>query len=527
MKKIKGVLVVLMALSFLSVCRSELKEAEGTAGEVERIEGEIEKEKVAPARLAPMTGERVIGTEHVRQPAVSGRFYPARAKELERKVRGFLGQVQPVELNGELIALIVPHAGFVFSGQVAAYSYKHLEGKEFDTIILIGDSHRMRFPGISIGNFSAYRTPLGDVPVDKTLAERLINEHEIINFHPRAHKEEHSLEVQLPFLQTVLEDFKIVPIIMGERSLETCKVLADALLEHTRDKNVLFIASTDLSHFHSYNEAIEIDKRTIAAMEKLEGRLLFQGLKDKKYELCGGAAVVVTTLVAEKLGAEKAQLLKYANSGDVPLGDKSRVVGYAAMAITTQPGSGGIEAYEPLSGPAQKLLLKLARQAIRGYAVTGATPKFELQDYAVLKEKRGVFVTIYKDGKLRGCIGTHESDKPLSQLVPQMAIAAAFFDRRFPKLKEEEIGDIKIELSVYLSGLVKIDDVNQYQVGRHGIILRKGRREATFLPKVPREQGWDREETLEQLGRKAGLAPGGWRDKGVEFYIYSTQVFGE
>ncbi len=465
--------------------------------------------------------------EEVRQPAVAGSFYPASVPELRRMVKGFLEQVQPVELDGELVALVVPHAGFVFSGQVAAHSYKQLEGRDFDTIILIGDSHRMKFPGASIGNYSAYRTPLGDVSVDRTLVKKLIKENEKIGFHPQAHKKEHSLEVQLPFLQTVLGDFKIVPIIMGERNLQTCKILADALLKHTKDRNVLFIASTDLSHFHPYQEAVEIDKKTISAMEKLDGDLLFKGLQRNEYELCGGAATVVTMLVAEKLGANKVKLLKYANSGDVPFGDKSRVVGYAAMAITSLAGSQGIETYEPLSKEAQKILLKLARQAIQGYAVTSATPKIEPGNYTVLNERRGIFVTIYKDGKLRGCIGVHESELPLYKQVAKTAIDAAFFDRRFPKLRPEEIEDIKIELSVYLSPLVKIDNVSQYEVGKHGIIMRKGRRGATFLPHVPLEQGWDRKETLEQLCRKAGLAPGAWRDKDMEFYIYSTQVFGE
>jgi AmmeMemoRadiSam system protein B/AmmeMemoRadiSam system protein A len=470
---------------------------------------------------------RVAGAENVRQPAVSGSFYPARPPELREMVKGFLGQVTEKGLAGELIALIVPHAGFVFSGQVAAHSYKQLEERDFDTIILIGDSHRVRFSGVSVGNYSAYRTPLGDVAIDKDLVEKLIKESERINFHPRAHEGEHSLEVQLPFLQTVFKDFKLVPIIMGERNFETCEILADALIKQTKGKNVLFIASTDLSHFHPYNKAVEIDKRAISAMGKLDGKLLFQGLEDNEYELCGGAATVTTLLVAKKLGAQRAQLLKYANSGDVPFGDKSRVVGYAAIAITTQKSSQGIETFEPLSEEAKNVLLRLARQAIQGYAVISATPKFGPEDLAVLNEERGVFVTIYKDGGLRGCIGTHEPDRPLYQLVPKVAINAAFFDGRFAPLTREEIKNIKIELSVYLSTLVKIDDVSQYEVGKHGIILRKGRQGATFLPKVPLEQGWNREETLEQLCRKAGLRPGAWRDKDVEFYIYSTQVFGE
>lgn len=274
--------------------------------------------------------------ENVRKPAVSGSFYPSKASELREMIKGFLDKATKEKIKGELIALIVPHAGFVFSGQVAAHSYKQLEGRDFDTIILIGDSHRTRFSGASIGNYSYYRTPLGDVPVDKTLVKRLIKENQSLDFYPQAHRWEHSLEVQLPFLQTVLKDFKIVPIIIGERSLEICKILGDALIKHTKDRDVLFIASTDLSHFHPYDRAVEIDERTISAMERLDAEELFHGLEEGRYKLCGGAATVTTILVAQGLGAKQAKLLKYANSGDVPFGDKSRVVGYAAMAITTQ-----------------------------------------------------------------------------------------------------------------------------------------------------------------------------------------------
>ncbi len=465
----------------------------------------------------------------VRSPAVAGSFYPGSPSELREMVNDFLRKVIPKKIEGEIIALIVPHAGFVFSGEVAAYSYKQLEGKHFDTVILLGDSHRVRFSGVSVGNYSAYRSPLGDVPIDRDLVNKLIKENPQIKFHPQAHQPEHSLEVQLPFLQTVLKDFKLVPIIMGERSLETCKILADALIKHTKGRNVLFIASTDLSHFHSYARATEIDKRAIATMKKLDGKLLFQGLEEEKYELCGGAATATTMIVAQRLGAKQSMLLKYANSGDVPLGDKSRVVGYASMMLTTQTKEKrtGIESFQPLDEKAQRHLIRIARQSIQGYATTGATPKFEPQDLKVLNERRGVFVTIYKDGRMRGCIGTHTSDVPLVQQVARTAIDAAFFDRRFPRLTPGEVNDIKIELSVYLSGLVKINDISQYEIGRHGIIMRKGRQGATFLPKVPVEQGWDRKETLEQLCRKAGLQPDVWRDKDVEFYIYSTQVFGE
>jgi len=274
-------------------------------------------------------------SEEIRKPVVSGTFYPGSAEELKEKIENLLNKVEKEELKGELIGLIVPHAGYDYSGEIAAYAYKQLEGKNFNTVILIGESHYFRFPGASIGNYQSYQTPLGEVEVDNDLAINIIKYEEAIKFYPQVHQGEHSLEVQLPFLQTLLRDFKIVPIILGERSSKLSSKIVKAILQELkgRDEKILFIASTDLSHFYPYQTALQLDNLTIKAIEKLDSDSFYQGLSYGNYYLCGGAAVGTLLKIAENLKANQVKLLKYANSGDITE-DKSRVVGYAAFVIS-------------------------------------------------------------------------------------------------------------------------------------------------------------------------------------------------
>jgi len=466
----------------------------------------------------------VVEGAEIRSPAVSGQFYPANKMQLKGMVETYLQRAEKKTLPGELVGLICPHAGYIYSGQVAAYSYKRLEGKNFPTVILLGPSHRGRFPGVSVGNYRAYRTPLGNIPVDQELAEKLIKEEEMIRFISSAHHFEHSLEVQLPFLQTVLKDFKIVPIVFGDRSFTTCQMVSQALLKVAKDRKVLFIASTDLSHYHPYQEANEIDKKTVWGVEKQRAKYFATGVDKNEYELCGASAVITFLLIKEGFSNSKISLLKYANSGDFARKDKSKVVGYVAMALT-QPKS--IETYKPLSKKAQEALLKIARRAIEEYAKTRNPIEAETKGLPELLEKRGVFVTLTKNGRLRGCIGQHTAEIPLYKMVPRVAVSSAFFDRRFSPVRKSEIDDLHLEISVYLSPVTKIDALSQFKVGKHGIIMQKGSRGATYLPKVATEQGWDKEETLKSLCRKAGLPTDAWKDKDTQFFIYSTQVFSE
>ncbi|MFH1407362.1 MAG: AmmeMemoRadiSam system protein B [Candidatus Omnitrophota bacterium] len=276
---------------------------------------------------------RVSMAQQVRKPAVAGplSFYPSDTSELKGMVDSMLKQAQKTAIGGELIALIVPHAGYVYSGQIAAYAYKQLEGAGFDTAVIVGDSHRARYQGASVGDYDFLETPLGKINIDKEITKALL-ETKGFSFNRAADTSEHSLEVQLPFLQEALGDFKAVLVLVGDASYENAAGIADSLAKNIKGKNTILIASTDLSHYHPYNVAVALDKKTIDTILALDAKDLFERMVMGDCELCGQGAVVSVILAAKKLGADKAKLLKYANSGDVT-GDKSGVVGYAAIAI--------------------------------------------------------------------------------------------------------------------------------------------------------------------------------------------------
>lgn len=241
----------------------------------------------------------------------------------------YLQNVPHRQLDGDVAALIVPHAGYMYSGQVAAFAYKLLQGKRYDSVILVGPSHRVAFGGVSVYREGGYETPLGVVPVDESLANRIESCSSLISDYPAAHAQEHSLEIQIPFLQVVLGDFSFVPLVMGDQSAETCFALADAVFEAAKDRHILIVASSDLSHFHDYREAKVLDGIVTRCIQDNDVEGLLDSLAFDKTEACGGGPIAVAMLVSQKLGARHSLLLKYANSGDVT-GDKSSVVGYAS-----------------------------------------------------------------------------------------------------------------------------------------------------------------------------------------------------
>jgi len=269
----------------------------------------------------------------VRRPVVAGTFYPGSASVLRAEIEDFLSNVEKVPVDGNIVGLIVPHAGYVYSGQVAAYAYKQIEGIKFDTVVMIGVSHRMPFRGAAIYKSGAYETPLGMVKVDDVLASELMSQTDILESHPDADAIEHSLEVQVPFLQIVLSDFKIVPILMRDWSGITSHAISDALAKSMMDKNILLVASTDMSHYHPYKEAVSMDDVALTSIKRMDIEQLDDDLASGEAELCGAGGVIVTLMTAKKLGAEGIEILKYANSGDVT-GDKSDgVVGYFSAVI--------------------------------------------------------------------------------------------------------------------------------------------------------------------------------------------------
>ncbi len=266
---------------------------------------------------------------NLRKSAIAGSWYPGKSATLKQEIEKYFSYVPDSGLEGEIFGLIAPHAGYVYSGPVAAYAYKLIRGKKYESIVIVGPSHRVAFPGVSVYSRGGYETPLGIVPVDEDLADNIKNFSGIVKDIPAAHLQEHSLEIQLPFLQVALQDVSFVPLLMGDQRADTCYELAQAIYSAVQDKQVLIVGSSDLSHFHNYNVASQMDALALKHLQSFDADGLLESLNSDICEACGGGPMAVAMLVAKKMGAEKAQLLKYANSGDVT-GDRSSVVGYAA-----------------------------------------------------------------------------------------------------------------------------------------------------------------------------------------------------
>jgi len=466
--------------------------------------------------------------EIIREPTVAGEFYPEDKIQLSALIDNFLEKASLPEVKGEVIALIVPHAGYQFSGEVAAHAFKTLEGEQVDTVIIVGNSHHERFDGVSVFPKGVYKTPLGEVEIDSDLAQRIIQESDRIFFRESAHQLEHSIEVEIPFLQKTLKHFKIVPILFGNSQKDDWKILGDAILKHIKGKNVILIASSDLSHYPPYKVAKYADKKTIDAIltgdiehfEKTIQELQQENLPNAVTFACGSDAIKTVMYVARQLGASEIKLLKYANSGD-STGDKNRVVGYSAIGFFAERRD------HLLNKKEQERLLQIARESVETYIKEGKIPEFS-EDNPMLNQKLGAFVTIKKHGKLRGCIGEFSPTKePLYKVVSKMAIAAATKDIRFSPVKEEELDELEYEVSV-LSEPQKIDNWRKIELGKHGVIIRQSLNQGVFLPQVADETGWSLEKFLSELCfQKAGLPPDCYKDKNTEIYTFTAKVFSE
>ena len=469
--------------------------------------------------------------DKLRPPAVAGQFYPEERENLETMIDGFLNQAKPFKVEGKIFGLLLPHAGYVFSGPVAAYGAKAVAGKNFDTVVIIGDSHYERFEGVSVWPAGNWETPLGKLRVDRELAERILSASERFMVRDSAHLFEHSIEVELPFLQKTLKDFKILPIIFGSEN-EDWLELAKVILENIKDKKVLIIASSDLSHYPSYQEAQKADSKTLEAvltvdpkkLEKKISRLEKESIPGVQTFICAQDSVKTLLEIGKNLGA-RAKLLKYANSGDAEIGNKSEVVGYGAVAFYLPSGTLEKEINEILTRVGKEELLTVAKTSVESFVKEGKLPKFEVKSKR-LKENQGAFVTLKKHGQLRGCIGYMAGDKPLYEVVSQMAAAAAVEDSRFPPVTKEELAELKYEISV-LDPFKPINSPEEIQLGIHGVQAMAGDRSGVFLPQVARENNWDLETFLNQLMLKAGLWPNYWKENPVNFYTFEAEVFGE
>ncbi len=471
----------------------------------------------------------------VHDPVVAGTWYPGTASELSKQVEDYLSRVPARNAKDRIAAIIAPHAGYIYSGQVAAYSFKSIQGQKFDSVIVIGPSHYVSFPGVATYDCAGFRTPLGVIALDNELIAALMKHEPRIKDLPDVFMREHSLEAELPFLQVAMPGFKLVPLVMGDSDIATCRWLAEAIVECTKGKSALIVASSDLSHYHSYDVAVEMDRLLLQKIGALDTEGAAQCLENRKCEACGKGPIITAMLAAAKLGADRCDILHYENSGDVT-GEKMSprgVVGYGAACFSI-PSAGrdrdeagkkkaGIDL--GLSKEEREELHSIARKAIEAKLTSGSPASRGAQkDFPKLKEPRGAFVTIYKKGELRGCIGQIVARMPLAEAVAAMAEEAAFRDPRFMPVRPGELSDLTIEISV-LTPLQKIHSTDEIEVGKHGIVIARDGSMGLLLPQVATEYGWNRTEFLEHCCQKAGLSANIWKDKDTEIYIFSADVF--
>jgi AmmeMemoRadiSam system protein B/AmmeMemoRadiSam system protein A len=462
--------------------------------------------------------------QDLKYPNVAGQFYPSNASELSAQIEQFLRQADPKNIDGEVLILLSPHAGYKYSGQTAAFGYKLIKNKSYKTVIVIAPSHRYAFAGISVYPKGAFRTPLGDVGVDQELAAKLLNSDKDIMFNPQAFAGEHSLEVQLPFLQKVLSDFKVIPVVMGDCDFNLCKKFARLLKAAIGNrKDILVIVSTDMYHGYDYQESEKTDRLTLEFIKNLDAEGLYNGIVNGKLELCGGFPAVTAMILARELGVNQAQVLKYTNSAQVT-GKKNKglwTVGYSSCAIYQKNKEAAM-----LNKEQRHKLLEIARDSIKTYLTSQYKLDIRETDPVLLK-KLGAFVTLNSNGQLRGCIGNLIGNQPLYVTVRDMAIAAATEDPRFPSVELPELKNIEIEISV-LSEMERVDSADKIILGTHGVLIRRGFKSGVFLPQVATETGWSKEEFLNNLcSHKAGLPQDAWKDKSTEIYIFSAEVFSE
>jgi len=471
----------------------------------------------------------------IHDPVVAGTWYPGTASELRKLVEEYLSRIPERDSKGQTVAIISPHAGYIYSGQVAAHSFKAVQGQKFDSVIVIGPSHYVPFRGVATYDCAGFSTPLGVIPLDSELIAALVKRDSRIKDLPGVFQQEHSLEAELPFLQVVLPGFKLVPLVMGDPDITTCRWLAEAIVECTKGKSVLVVASSDLSHYHSYDTAAEMDQRLLQKIGALDIEGVNQCLEDRKCEACGQGPIMTAMLAARKLGADRCDILQYANSGDVT-GEKMSprgVVGYgAARILRPLPYRDSDEAEKRKAGIDLGLtkeeraeLHTIAREAIEAKLTSGGPVSRGVETASrKLKEPSGAFVTLYKKGELRGCIGQIVPKMPLAEAVAAMAQEAAFRDPRFTPVRSGELDDLKIEISV-LTPLQKIDSPDEIEVGKHGIVIVRDGSMGLLLPQVATEYNWDRNQFLDHCCLKAGLPASSWKDKGTEIYIFSADVF--
>ena len=481
----------------------------------------------------------------VRPPAVAGGFYPAEAGKLRAAIEAYLASAQPPR-GAAPVAIVVPHAGYVFSGQITADAFKQAAGQPYDTVVILGTNHTDPvFDRIAAYPGAGFRTPLGTASIDQAALAALMKDDPDVVWNARPHEREHSVEVQVPFVQYLFPAAKIVPLVIGTPDAAMCERLGRSLAKVLQGRRALIVASSDLSHYPAVSDARRADRETLETIASLDAarmratlaRHVERGVPQLVTGACGEAPILVAIAAARALGVTRGTIVSYANSADSPAGDPSRVVGYGA--VTMAPGlppPGAASDGASLDGPVaadlsapltlgdKRALVRHARDTITRIVRTDTAPLSRGIEARLMREQ-GVFVTLRKHGELRGCIGRIIPDGPLHWLVGAMALQAATNDPRFDPVRADELNQIELDVSI-LTTPREIARPGDIVIGRDGVILSKNGRSAVFLPEVAVEQGWSRDEMLDNLCLKAGLPRGSWRT-GAKLATFQSMLIRE
>ena len=469
--------------------------------------------------------------------ALAGSWYPTEGEELTRQIAGFFNKAD-VKPKDDVIALIMPHAGYRWSGQTAAFGLKTVKGN-YKRIVVIGPSHRVPMEEmLSVPRVTHYETPLGQVRLDTEFMAELLK-YPIFQNVPRVHQSEHSVQIEVPMLQYKFKDFKLVPIVAGTCSPETIKKAA-GILTSLIDKDTLVVASSDFVHygrnyrFVPFTENVpeqikKLDMGAYGHIDRLDSSGFLEYRRKTGATICGYIPIAILLSMMDKKA--DAELIKYAASGEMT-GDFSNSVSYLSVSFTgawanrpeIEPSSKNLK----LTGEDKKQLLALARKSILHFLQKKRVPDISELNFKpsdAMKAPRGAFVTFKKQHRLRGCIGDIYPRQPLYKSIISNAVNAGVRDRRFYPVTEDECDEIRIEISA-LTVPTPVASPHQIRIGTDGVILSKGGKRAVYLPQVAPEQGWDVEQTLTHLSQKAGLPGDAWKD-GASFLVFQAVVFGE
>ncbi len=485
---------------------------------------------------------------------LAGQWYPEETQKLEATLREFFEQTEEADLK-KVSALILPHAGYRFSGKIAASAVQQVADERYDRVIILGPTHRHKMTNaVSVPDgITHYKTPLGEVPLDTAFIDTLA-ELDTVQKTTRMHKGEHSVQIEFPLLQYALDPgFKAVPIVTGKLDIQTTEQIAEKLLDLI-DQDTLVVISSDFTHYGPRYRYVPFEENVPEKLRQLDMKV-FRHIKANELQkytafmnesgttVCGRHPIGI--LIAMLQPEQKVKKTAYNTSGNM-MGSYRNSVSYLSAAISgkwatetadaqqANTPSGSAESAnrqndaEKLPTAAKNSLLKLARGTIEHVLKHGEKPsaqKLDANITAPMRKKMGAFVTLKKNDRLRGCIGEIQPRRPLYKAVMQQAFNAAFADRRFPPVRKEELEDITIEISA-LQPPHRVSSHEEISIGRHGIILEKNNKHGVYLPHVAPEQGWTVTETLRHLARKAGLPPDAWKTDAT-LKVFTATVFSE